>query len=117
MGLGILGVIKRSIFYLPNYSLSFQLVIINLGIIISGLIFLTLFNYFLISTNKFFENRNKNILNNLNNISKYLENTSILRVPYFNMIIDVDILKILKPTKKIVIPKVILILLNYQNLN
>ena len=83
MGLGILGVIKRSIFYLPNYSLSFQLVIINLGIIISGLIFLTLFNYFLISTNKFFENRNKNILNNLNNISKYLENTSILRVPIF----------------------------------
>ena len=53
MGLGILGVIKRSIFYLPNYRLSFQLVIINLGIIISGLIFLTLFNYFLISTNKF----------------------------------------------------------------
>ncbi len=82
MVLDILGVIKR-LFSLSSYNLTFQLVILNLIILFLGLVFLSYFNFYLIQNNKFLEDRDKSIRLNLLNITKYLENTSILRVPIF----------------------------------
>ena len=82
MALDILGVIKR-LFTLSSYNLTFQLIILNLIIVFLGLIFLSYFNYNLIQNNKFIDNRDQSIKLNLSNITKYLENTSILRVPIF----------------------------------
>ncbi len=82
MVLDILGVIKR-FFSLSSYNLTFQLIIINLIILFLGLVFLSYFNFYLIQNNKFVDNRNHSIRLNLSNIAKYLENTSILRVPIF----------------------------------
>jgi len=82
MVLDILGVIKRS-FSLSSYNLTFQLIILNLIIVFFGLVFLSYFNLNLIQNNKFIDNRDQSIRLNLSNITKYLENTSILRVPIF----------------------------------
>ena len=82
MVLDILGVIKR-LFSLSSYNLTFQLIIINLIIVFLGLVFLSYFNFNLIQNNKFIDNRDQSIRLNLSNITKYLENTSILRVPIF----------------------------------
>ncbi len=82
MALDILGVIKR-LFTLSSYNLTFQLIIINLIIVFLGLVFLSYFNLNLIQNNKFIDNRDQSIRLNLSNITKYLENTSILRVPIF----------------------------------
>ena len=82
MALDILGVIKR-LFTLSSYNLTFQLIIINLIIVFLGLVFLSYFNFHLIQNNKFIDNRDNSIRLNLSNIAKYLENTSILRVPIF----------------------------------
>ena len=82
MVLDILGVIKR-LFTLSSYNLTFQLIIINLIIVFLGLVFLSYFNFNLIQNNKFIDNRDQSIRLNLSNITKYLENTSILRVPIF----------------------------------
>ncbi len=82
MVLDILGVIKR-LFSLSSYNLTFQLIILNLIIVFFGLVFLSYFNLNLIQNNKFIDNRDQSIRLNLSNITKYLENTSILRVPIF----------------------------------
>ena len=82
MALDILGVIKR-LFSLSSYNLTFQLIILNLIIVFLGLVFLSYFNFNLIQNNKFIDNRDQSIRLNLSNITKYLENTSILRVPIF----------------------------------
>ncbi len=82
MALDILGVIKR-LFNLSSYNLTFQLIILNLIIVFLGLVFLSYFNFNLIQNNKFIDNRDQTIKLNLSNIAKYLENTSILRVPIF----------------------------------
>ncbi len=82
MVLDILGVIKR-LFSLSSYNLTFQLIILNLIIVFFGLVFLSYFNLNLIQNNKFIDNRDQSIRLNLSNIAKYLENTSILRVPIF----------------------------------
>ncbi|MDC3075209.1 HAMP domain-containing histidine kinase [Pelagibacteraceae bacterium] len=82
MVLDIHGVIKR-LFSLSSYNLTFQLIILNLIILLLGLLFLSYFNFYLIQNNKFIDNRDKSIKLNLSNITKYLENTSILRVPIF----------------------------------
>ena len=82
MVLDILGVIKR-LFSLSSYNLTFQLIILNLIIVFLGLVFLSYFNFNLIQNNKFIDNRDQSIKLNLSNITKYLENTSILRVPIF----------------------------------
>ena len=74
--------IKR-LFTLSSYNLTFQLIIINLIIVFLGLVFLSYFNFNLIQNNKFIDNRDQSIRLNLSNITKYLENTSILRVPIF----------------------------------
>jgi len=75
-------VIKR-FFSLSSYNLTFQLIILNLIILFLGLIFLSYFNFNLIQNNKFIDDRDQSIKINLSNIAKYLENTSILRVPIF----------------------------------
>ena len=82
MVLDTLGVIKR-LFSLSSYNLTFQLIILNLIILLLGLIFLSYFNFNLIQNNKFIDDRDQSIKINLSNIAKYLENTSILRVPIF----------------------------------
>jgi len=82
MVLDILGVIKR-LFSLSSYNLTFQLIILNLIIVFFGMVFLSYFNLNLIQNNKFIDNRDQSIRLNLSNITKYLENTSILRVPIF----------------------------------
>ena len=82
MVLDILGVIKR-LFSLSSYNLTLQLVILNLIILFLGLVFLSYFNFYLIQNNKFIDNRDQSIRLNLSNITKYLENTSILRVPIY----------------------------------
>ena len=82
MVLDILGVIKR-LFSLSSYNLTFQLIILNFIIVFFGLVFLSYFNLNLIQNNKFIDNRDQSIRLNLLNITKYLENTSILRVPIF----------------------------------
>ncbi len=82
MVLDILGVIKR-LFSLSSYNLTFQLIILNLIIVFFGLVFLSYFNLNLIQNNQFIDNRDQSIRLNLSNIAKYLENTSILRVPIF----------------------------------
>ena len=82
MALDILGVIKR-LFILSSYNLTFQLIILNFIILFLGLVFLSYFNFNLIQNNKFIDNRDQSIKVNLSNITKYLENTSILRVPIF----------------------------------
>ncbi len=82
MVLDILGVIKR-LFVLSSYNLTFQLIILNLIILFLGLVFLGYFNFNLIQNSKFIENRDQSIKLNLSNTAKYLENTSILRVPIF----------------------------------
>ena len=74
--------IKR-LFSLSSYNLTFQLIILNLIIVFLGLVFLSYFNFNLIQNNKFIDNRDQSIRLNLSNITKYLENTSILRVPIF----------------------------------
>ncbi len=73
----------KKLFNLSSYNLTFQLIILNLIILLLGLIFLSYFNYYLIQNDKFIENRDQSIKVNLSNITKYLENTSILRVPIF----------------------------------
>ncbi len=82
MALDILGVIKR-LFTLSSYNLTFQLIVINLIIVFLGLVFLSYFNFNLIQNNNFIDDRDQSIRLNLSNITKYLENTSILRVPIF----------------------------------
>ena len=83
MDLDILGVIKKNNFYLSNFSLTSQLFIINLIIIIIGVIFLLFFNYYFILNDKSIQNNNLNFKSELNKISKYFENNAILRVPLF----------------------------------
>ena len=82
MVLDTLGVIKR-LSSLSSYNLTFQLIILNLIILFLGFIFLSYFNFNLIKNNKFIDDRDQSIKINLLNIAKYLENTSILRVPIF----------------------------------
>ncbi len=83
MDLDILGVIKKKIFNLSNYRLSFQLLIINLFIIFFGTVFLLIFNYYLIKNDKFIENEDKISKIELEKITEYLQNNSIIRIPLY----------------------------------
>ena len=73
----------KKLFILSSYNLTIQLIILNFIIFFLGLVFLSYFNFNLIQNNKFIDNRDQAIKVNLSNIAKYLENTSILRVPIF----------------------------------
>ena len=85
MALAIRGVnnfIKKIL--LSNYSLTTQIIIINLLTATIGFIFLFLFNYFLLSNNKSLDDQIDNIQNDLFQITNYLSDNSIIRIPQFN---------------------------------
>ena len=69
---------------LSNYSLVAQIIILNFFTAVIGLIFLLLFNYFLITNNKNIANKTDQINFSIDNITHYLQNNAIIRVPQFN---------------------------------
>ncbi len=83
MDLVILGVIIKKIFFLSNYKLSIQLLVVNISIIFFGSMFLLLFNYFLIINNDSIKNKHIFSKLELKNITNYLQSNSILRVPLY----------------------------------
>ena len=96
MALDILGVISLKIFSFSNFRLPIQLLIVNLLIIAFGLIFLLIFNYFLIKNDKLIENRIESSVSELNKITSYLEKNSIINIPLYQTnyrcrVIDKDI--------------------------
>ncbi len=83
MDLDILGVINKKLFYLSNYRLSIQLLVVNLFIVFFGTIFLLIFNYYLINNDKFVKNNDQSSKIALEKITKYLEDNSIIRIPLY----------------------------------
>ena len=70
---------------LSNYSLTTQIIIINLFTAILGCIFLFLINYLLISNNNNLDKQIDNVAKNLNQITNFLSDNAIRRVPQFNL--------------------------------
>ena len=70
---------------LSNYSLTTQIIIINILTAILGCIFLLLINYLLISNNSNLSKQIDNIASDLNRITIFLSNNAIKRVPQFNV--------------------------------
>ena len=83
MGLDTLGVISLKIFSFSNFRLPIQLLIVNLLIIVSGLTFLLIFNYYLIKNDKLIDNRIESSINELKKITSYLEKNSIINIPLY----------------------------------
>ena len=73
---------KVNFFTLSNYSLTSQIVIINLSTACFALIFLFIFNCYLLLNNQNIENQKNFIENKLNLITEYLSKNAIKR-PYF----------------------------------
>ena len=85
MALGIGGVNKFFLkFSISNYSLTTQIIIINLLTAFIALVFLILFNYFLLSNSENLEKQTTFIKNDLNKVVTYLSKNAIIRVPEFN---------------------------------
>ena len=96
MDLDILGVIKKKYFTLSNYSLSIQLLFVNLFIFFFGLIFLIFFNFYLINNDRFVEKKISNSYEELKRITSYIEKNSIINIPLYQTnyrcrVIDKDI--------------------------
>ena len=100
MGLVTLGVIKSNFLLPSNYRLSIQLLVVNLFIVFFGLIFLSLFNYFLILNNNNIKEKNNFSKTELKKITNFLQNNAILRVPlyqtnyrcrYLDKVVDKDL--------------------------
>ena len=72
---------KKFFFNLSNYSLTNQIVIINISTAFLGLLFLIVFNVYLLINNQNIENQKKFIEDKLNNITGYLVKNAIIR-PY-----------------------------------
>ena len=70
---------------LSNYSLTTQIIIINILTAILGCIFLLSINYLLISNNSNLSKQIDNIASDLNRITIFLSNNAIKRVPQFNV--------------------------------
>ena len=70
---------------LSNYSLTTQIIIINILTAILGCIFLLSINYLLISNNSNLNKQIDNIASDLNRITIFLSNNAIKRVPQFNV--------------------------------
>ncbi len=70
---------------LSNYSLTTQIIIINILTAILGCIFLLLINYLLISNNHNLDKQIDNIAKDLNQITIFLSNNAIKRIPQFNV--------------------------------
>ena len=107
----------KKLFILSNYNLTIQLIILNFIIFFLGLVFLSYFNFNLIQNNKFIDNRDQAIKVNLSNIAKYLENTSILRVPIFQYDYRCRYLEDIDTYRESCNELITLILLNCQNQN
>ena len=85
MALAIRGVNKFFLkFSISNYSLTTQIIIINLLTAFIALVFLILFNYFLLSNSENLEKQTTFIKNDLNKVVTYLSKNAIIRVPEFN---------------------------------
>lgn len=83
MDLVILGVISKNFFLLSNYKLSIQLLVVNFLIVFFGLIFLLIFNYFLILNNNKIKNENISSKLELKKVTNFLQNNAIIRVPLY----------------------------------
>tara|TARA_B100000575_G_scaffold164545_1_gene131478 strand:- start:9078 stop:10790 length:1713 start_codon:yes stop_codon:yes gene_type:complete len=83
MGLDILGVIKSNFFTLSNYTLTKQLMLINLVIAFVGLVIIVFINIYLIKSDKRIEKKIIETINKLESTTFFLENNSIARVPLF----------------------------------
>ena len=83
MDLDILGVINKKLLSLSNYSLSIQLLVVNIFIIFFGTIFFLLYNYYLINNDRLIENKSNFSNNELKDITTYLQNNSIIRIPLY----------------------------------
>ena len=70
---------------LSNYSLTTQIIIINIFTAVLGCIFLLLINYLLISNNNNLDKQIDNIAKDLNRIIIFLSHNAIKRVPQFNL--------------------------------
>ena len=70
---------------LSNYSLTTQIIIINILTAILGCIFLLLINYLLVSNNNNLDKQIDNIADDLNQITIFLSNNAIKRIPQFNV--------------------------------
>ena len=75
--------IKNKLFKPSNYTLSIQLLVVNLFIIFFGIIFLVIFNLYLIKNDKFIENKYNYSISELKKITEYLQNNSIIRIPLY----------------------------------
>ena len=84
MGPGIHGVSKFYKFRLSNYSLTYQLLSINLITAFIGFISLLVFNFYLIQDDRNILIEYDSTLLKVNKISNFLSNNAISRVPLFN---------------------------------
>ena len=73
-----------NIFSLSNYSLTSQIVIINLSTALLALIFIIIFNFFLLSSNKNLEIQKNKITYQLKEITDYLSKNAIKRILTFD---------------------------------
>ncbi|SVE29167.1 uncharacterized protein METZ01_LOCUS482021, partial [marine metagenome] len=71
-------------FALSNYSLTTQIVIINLSTAVFALVALIFFNFFLLISNKNLIDQQELIVNRLNEITDYLSKNAIKRILTFN---------------------------------
>lgn len=76
--------IKQYLSFLSNFTLTKQLLIINLLIALISLFVLVVINFYLIKNDNTIQVRIKETEENLEKINIYLENNSIARIPLFN---------------------------------
>ena len=84
MGQDTHGVNKKKKFLLSNYSLTYQLLFINLLVSLIGFVSFLFFNFYLIQNDRNIFKDYDFANNQINKITNYLELNSILRVPLFN---------------------------------
>ena len=83
MDLDTLGVIKKNLLLLSNYSLTNQLLLINFLTTVIGLLIIIGINFFLIQYDNSLLNKNEKTVKDLKNISFFLKTNSITRTPLF----------------------------------
>ena len=76
--------IKQYLSFLSNFTLTKQLLIINLLIALISLLVLIVINFYLIKNDNSIQIRIEETKKNLEKINIYLENNSIARIPLFN---------------------------------
>ena len=85
MDQAIHGVNKQNkSFSLSNYSLTTQIIIINLSTAMFALVSLFFFNFFLLTSNKNLNDQKELAIDKLNEITDYLSNNAIKRILTFN---------------------------------